>query len=77
MEIKIFFLRILNITKIESGSRIEVKEDCTAGELLDLLEIPKDRHNAISIAVNGIPVWRSTPLKEEDTVQLLVSLGGG
>ena len=77
MKIKITFLRLLNIKKAESGSFIEVKDGCTVRELLEYLEIKKDRFNSISVVVNDIPVWSSTQLKEGDNIQLLVSLGGG
>jgi sulfur carrier protein ThiS len=77
MKIKITFLKILNIKKAESSTFIEVKDGCTVRELLENLEIKKDRLSSISVVVNDIPVWRSTRLKESDHVQLLVSLGGG
>jgi sulfur carrier protein ThiS len=77
MKIQITFLRVLDIKKVESGSIIEVKEDCTARELLEYLKIKKDRFSSITVVVNDIPVWSSTLLKENDKVQLIVSLGGG
>jgi sulfur carrier protein ThiS len=77
MKIKITFLRVLDIQKVESGSFIEVKDGCTVRELLEFLEIKKDRLSSITVVVNDIPVWSSTLLKENDKVQLLVSLGGG
>jgi sulfur carrier protein ThiS len=77
MKIKITFLRVLDIKKVESGSSIEVKDGCTARELLEYLEIKKERFSSVTVVVNDIPVWSSTVLKENDNVQLLVSLGGG
>jgi sulfur carrier protein ThiS len=77
MKIKISFIKILDVRKADNDSYIEIKADSTVKELLEFLEIKKYPISTISVMVNGVPAWRSTVLKENDNVMLLVPLGGG
>ena len=77
MKIKISFMKMLDIKKVDNDSYIEIKAGSTVKELLEFLEIKKYPLSAISVMVNGAPAWRSTVLQENDKVHLLVSLGGG
>ncbi len=67
----------INAEKYQNGSQVEVPANCTVHDLLSLLETPKDRQASILVHVNGEPAWNITILKDNDSIKLLLMVGGG
>ncbi len=72
-----FLGKFINTEKYPSDSLIEVPANCTVNNLIVLLGIPKDRQKSIVAHVNDEPTWNTTILRENDSVKLVIAIGGG
>lgn len=63
---------------IVNGNTMDVKEQITIQELIDILEI-KAQVVAISLNLDILKkqTWQTTTLKENDSLELLHFMGGG
>ena len=63
---------------ILNGESVEVKDQCSLTELLDLVAFPSDR---VAIELNKCVVrkriWEETTLKEGDRIEVVHFVGGG
>lgn len=67
----------INAQKYQSDSQIEVPDRCSVGDLIVLLETPRERRASLLVHVNDEPVWNITILKDNDSVKLFLMIGGG
>ncbi|MFM8441009.1 MAG: sulfur carrier protein ThiS [Acidobacteriota bacterium] len=63
---------------ILNGESVDVKEQCSLTELLELVALPSDR---IAIELNKCVVrkrsWEETTLKDGDRIEVVHFVGGG
>ena len=63
---------------ILNGELVEVKEQCSLTELLELVALPSDR---VAIELNKCVVrkrsWEETTLKDGDRIEVVHFVGGG
>lgn len=77
MKIKLEYIRFIKIENYPSNSMVELPDKCTVGDLLSFLGLPAHLQQAVIIRVNGEPTWKSTVLKENDSVKLYPMIAGG
>lgn len=77
MKIKLEYARFIRIENYANDSLVELPDNCTVGDLLPFLKLPANLHRAVIVHVNGEPAWKSTLLKENDSVRLYCMMAGG
>lgn len=77
MKITLEYSTLIKIKGYANNSVLELPSNCTVGDLLALLKLPADFHRAVIVHVNGEPAWKSTVLKEDDSVRLYLMMGAG
>lgn len=68
---------LLGLRKPNDGPRLEIPESCTVRDMLRHLGVEKRREALLLVYVNGEPAWKSTVLRQGDSVALYVAAGGG
>jgi sulfur carrier protein ThiS len=77
MKVRVKVHKLLRIKGLMEDSEIELPEGCTVDEFFGILGIDAHYRGRIVTVVNGEPVWNATRLKENDVINLLVSISGG
>ena len=68
---------ILKVRKISRNNRVEVPAGTTAKALLEVLGIPPNQQRYLIVYVNGRKQSLSYTLRQDDTLQLFLPIGGG
>ena len=68
---------ILKIGEISQNGRVEVPAGTTAGALLEQVGVPPRQQRYLILYVNGSKQPLSYTLRQDDTVQLFLPIGGG
>ena len=68
---------LLKIREISHDGRVEVPAGTTAGSLLEQVGIPPNQQRYLIVYANGRKQSSSYTLRQDDTVQLFIPIGGG
>ena len=77
MKISFSYSKLIKAEGYPNDSIIDVPDNCTVRDLLTLLKLPGYIQRAITVHVNGEPVWFATVIKENDSVKLFRPVSGG
>ena len=68
---------LLNIAGLGKNGRIEVRDGATIEDLLNQLKVQPDHQKFVTAFINGEEKNRFATLHNNDTVTLLLPVGGG
>jgi sulfur carrier protein ThiS len=68
---------ILKVEELPQDGRVEVPAGTTAGAVLERLGIPSQQQRYLIIYANGRKQPLSYTLRQDDTLQLFLPIGGG
>ena len=77
MKVEVESTGLLHLEGLGKNSFVEVSAGATISDLLNQLKVQKDHQRFVSVFVNGEEKKRSTVLRENDKVTLLLPVGGG
>jgi sulfur carrier protein ThiS len=77
MTITLRYSPILKLESVVQGERFEVPAGCTARALLDRLGIRSDHQRYLIVYANGKKQTLGYTLRNGDSVQLFLPIGGG
>jgi hypothetical protein len=77
MKIKIEFTSLLYIRGIKSGDWLDLPDQATARDALNLCKIREEHQRYIIPFINGQEGHIDDPLRDQDTLKLFLPVGGG
>ncbi|MCF7790461.1 MAG: MoaD/ThiS family protein [Victivallales bacterium] len=77
MNIKVSYIGVIDIKKVQSGSTVNIKEGSTVSELLNFLDVREQHKKYLVCLVNDKKKRLNYVLKENDHLSLFLPVGGG